>query len=138
MLPFASSVVSGQPNVAGMFKVLESQTFAAPFEDISLYTGMRDLSAWEVGGSAAVHRNFLRLTGERQSQKGWVASRSPLETESWSALLELRASGNSMHLYGDGERALFASLTRLQSSTKANGRRVHRHGDLARDQSGPH
>jgi mannose-binding lectin 2 len=98
----AATLVSSQPNLAQTFKIDADQSFAAPFDEISAYTGMRDLSAFEVGGSAVVHRNFLRLTGERQSQKGWVASRMPLAAPEWTALLELRASGTSMHLYGDG------------------------------------
>jgi len=90
---------AGRPN---QFNILKEQTFAAPNDEISAYTGMRDLDNFEVGGTAAVHRNFLRLTGERQSSKGWIAARSPLNVNEWSMLLELRASGNSMHLYGDG------------------------------------
>ena len=99
----AVALASAQPNIAQTFKLLNDQSFAAPFEEFSEYTGMRDLSSFEVGGSAVVHRNFLRLTGERQSQKGWVTSRTPLAAPEWTALLELRASGTSMHLYGDGE-----------------------------------
>jgi mannose-binding lectin 2 len=98
----AATLASAQPNLAKDFKLMEDQSFEAPFDEISAYTGMRDLTAFEVGGSAVVHRNFLRLTGERQSQKGWVASRTPLAAPEWSATLELRASGTSMHLYGDG------------------------------------
>ena len=98
----AATLASAQPNLAKDFKLMDDQSFEAPFDEVSAYTGMRDLTAFEVGGSAVVHRNFLRLTGERQSQKGWVASRTPLAAPEWSATLELRASGTSMHLYGDG------------------------------------
>ena len=98
----AATLASAQPNLAKDFKLMEDQSFQAPFDEVSAYTGMRDLTAFEVGGSAVVHKNFLRLTGERQSQKGWVASRTPLAAPEWSATLELRASGTSMHLYGDG------------------------------------
>ena len=85
------------------FKVLDTVSFAAPNEEISLYTGMRDLEYWEVGGTSTVHRNFVRLTGEKQGSKGWLAARQPLSAPAWSALLELRASGSGLHLYGDGE-----------------------------------
>ena len=98
----AATLASAQPNLAKDFKLMEDQSFEAPFGEVSAYTGMRDLTAFEVGGSAVVHRNFLRLTGERQSQKGWVAARTPMAAPEWSATLELRASGTSMHLYGDG------------------------------------
>jgi len=97
-----AALATAQPNVATTFKIIPEQTYAAPFDEVSAYTGMRDLSEFEVGGSAVVQRNFLRLTGERQSQKGWVAARQPLNTPEWTALLELRASGTSMHLFGDG------------------------------------
>jgi len=84
------------------YKILAEQSFAAPNDLISPYTGMRDLESWEVGGSATVLENFVRLTGEKQGQKGWIGARTPLSSPEWSALLELRASGNSLHLYGDG------------------------------------
>jgi len=80
----------------------EQLSFAAPFTDVNQFSGLRHIAGWEVGGSAEVHRSFVRLTAERQGQKGWLISHNPLQLKDWSALLEVRASGVSPHLYGDG------------------------------------
>ena len=50
-------------------------SFAAPFDAVAA-TGDRQVSpAWRAHGSAAVHRNFARLTPDRQSKAGalWSA-----------------------------------------------------------------
>ncbi|KAL1510486.1 hypothetical protein AB1Y20_006791 [Prymnesium parvum] len=83
-------------------KYLEALSFAAPFNEINTFSGLRHVPGWEVGGSAEVHRSFVRLTAERQGQKGWMVSHTPLKASQWSAMLEIRASGMSPHLYGDG------------------------------------
>ena len=77
-------------------------SFAPPFEDINPYTGQRQINKWDLGGTAVAHKNFLRLTAEVQGSKGWAASQQPFTMSEWSVMLELRASGNSPHLYGDG------------------------------------
>jgi len=77
-------------------------SFGAPFNDINAFSGLRNVGEWEVGGSSNVHRSFTRLTAEGQGQKGWLSSSAPLGLKEWSALLEIRASGKSGYLYGDG------------------------------------
>ena len=57
---------------------------------------------WDLGGTATAHRSFVRLTAEAQGSKGWMTCHQPLTLPEWSATLELRASGASPHLYGDG------------------------------------
>ena len=57
---------------------------------------------WDLGGTATAHRSFVRLTAEAQGSKGWMTCHQPLVLAEWSATLELRASGASPHLYGDG------------------------------------
>lgn len=81
---------------------IEALSFSAPFEEINTFSGQRSLPGWEVGGSAEVHRSFVRLTAERQGQKGWLTSHIPVAAKEWSAMLEIRASGMSPFLYGDG------------------------------------
>lgn len=83
-------------------KVLEEFSFRAPFTDINPFTGQRQIANWDLGGSAEAHRSFVRLTAEVQGSKGWLTSQQPLHLSEWSAMLELRASGASPHLYGDG------------------------------------
>ena len=88
-----------QPSIPG---VNEQYSFHAPFEDINPFTGARQLQNWDMGGSAVSHRSFVRLTPEAQGSKGWMTSQQPFTLTEWSAMLELRASGASPHLYGDG------------------------------------
>ena len=88
----------GQPPA----KVLEEYSFRAPYTDINPFTGQRQIANWDLGGTATAHRSFVRLTAEAQGSKGWMTSHNPLTLTEWSAMLELRASGNSPHLYGDG------------------------------------
>jgi len=77
-------------------------SFYAPYDDINPFTGARQISQWDLGGTATAHRSFVRLTAEMQGSKGWLTSQQPFTMSEWSAMLELRASGNSPHLYGDG------------------------------------
>ena len=65
-------------------------------------TGQRMIPQWDLGGTATAHRSFVRLTAEAQGSKGWMTCHQPLTLPEWSATLELRASGASPHLYGDG------------------------------------
>merc|ERR1719440_554597 len=88
----------GQPPA----KVLEEYSFRAPYTDINPFTGQRQIANWDLGGTATAHRSFVRLTAESQGSKGWMTSHQPLTMPEWSAMLELRASGASPHLYGDG------------------------------------
>lgn len=86
----------GQPTVSPEY------SFRAPFEDINPFTGLRQINQWDLGGTAVAHRSFVRLTAEAQGSKGWMVSQTPLVMSEWSAMLEIRASGQSQHLYGDG------------------------------------
>ena len=96
-----AGVALGQP-AAGGAPVMEDFSFRAPFKEINPYTGARQIDKWDLGGTASVHRSFLRLTSESQGNKGYINSQTPFTATEWSAMLELRASGQSPHLYGDG------------------------------------
>ena len=98
----AAVVVSVAALTMAQDTALTSISFAAPFQEINQFSGMRHVGGWEVGGSAEVHRSFVRLTAEKQGQKGWMISQTPVSLPEWSAMLEVRASGTSPHLYGDG------------------------------------
>jgi len=97
VLSFALGVLCQAPA-----KVLDEFSFRAPFTDVNPFTGQRQIANWDLGGSAVAHRSFVRLTAESQGSKGWLTSHQPLTLPEWTAMLELRASGNSPHLYGDG------------------------------------
>jgi len=108
LLRFASlwcGLASSQLPPAGSlpgFKVAEEFSFRAPYTDVNPFTGQRQITNWDLGGTAVAHRSFVRLTAEAQGSKGWLVSQQPLTLPEWSAMLELRASGASANLYGDG------------------------------------
>jgi len=83
-------------------KVDETFSFRSPNYDVNPFTGARQIANWDLGGTAVAHRSFVRLTAEAQGSKGWLTSQQPFTMTEWSAMLELRASGQSPHLYGDG------------------------------------
>mmetsp|Transcript_28905 Transcript_28905/g.47959 ORF Transcript_28905/g.47959 Transcript_28905/m.47959 type:complete len:448 (-) Transcript_28905:484-1827(-) len=82
--------------------LLERNSFAAPHSTTNEFTGFRTIDNWDAGGSASVHRSFVRITPEKQGQKGWISSRVMFSEPEWSLVMELRASGSSPYLYGDG------------------------------------
>jgi hypothetical protein len=81
---------------------LAKHSFNAPHDTVNEFTGSRVVSDWDPGGSATVHRSFIRLTAERQGQKGWLSNRHAFSYPAWSLVMELRASGSAPFLYGDG------------------------------------
>ena len=97
----------------------EKYSFSAPHENINEYIGNRAVENWDTGGSAQVHRSFIRLTAEKQGQKGWITNRHLFSETEWSIVMELRASGTSPFLFGDGKLfpclllspSLFAHMT---------------------------
>jgi len=82
--------------------VLEEYSFRTPIDEINEFTGMRMLEHWDAGGAAVIQRSFVRLTAEKQGQKGWITNRHLFDLQEWSLEMELRASGHSPYLYGDG------------------------------------
>lgn len=81
---------------------MDQHSFKAPFTTVNSFTGMRLIDNWELGGSAVAHNGFVRLTAEKQSQKGWIWNRHALTATDWSLTMELRATGESQYLFGDG------------------------------------
>eukprot|EP01013_Petalomonas_cantuscygni_P017166 TRINITY_DN3428_c0_g1_i1.p1 TRINITY_DN3428_c0_g1~~TRINITY_DN3428_c0_g1_i1.p1 ORF type:complete len:459 (-),score=102.91 TRINITY_DN3428_c0_g1_i1:407-1708(-) len=65
-------------------------------------TGHRTLEHFSVGGDAIVHKDFIRLTTDRQSKRGWIWSSGALNLETWSVVMEFRISGKGRTLFGDG------------------------------------
>eukprot|EP01138_Halocafeteria_seosinensis_P012719 gb/GECG01012995.1/.p1 GENE.gb/GECG01012995.1/~~gb/GECG01012995.1/.p1 ORF type:complete len:441 (+),score=63.45 gb/GECG01012995.1/:1-1323(+) len=65
-------------------------------------SGNRIIDKWDVGGDAEVFNNFLRLTMDRASKKGWAWSEEPVGLNQWSATLKFRVSGQGERLFGDG------------------------------------
>ena len=68
--PAAARPASGAPHsvpAPALNPVVEAQSFRAPFTAVNPFSGTHQLEHWEAGGSAVVHKNFIRLTGEKQS-----------------------------------------------------------------------
>ena len=100
-MAFAAAFLSTLP-WASISTIVSDFSFRPPFDNVNPFTGQRELDQWDVGGTALTHRSFVRLTAEAQGSKGWLISQQPFTLNEWSAMLELRASGSSQHLYGDG------------------------------------
>jgi mannose-binding lectin 2 len=64
--------------------------------------GMRRVDGWALGGTAAVHENFVRLTNDRQSKRASAWATARLDREEWSATVRFRVSGQGKKLFGDG------------------------------------
>jgi mannose-binding lectin 2 len=79
-------------------------TFTPPFATFDS-DGMRKIDGWRFGGTAEANENFLRLTPDRQSKRGYVWNSARLDAEkgaSWTATLRFRTSGQGKRLFGDG------------------------------------
>jgi len=90
------------PAAAVASRALDQHSFKAPFRAVNPFTGMRLIENWDLGGSSVAHNGFVRLTAEKQSQKGWMTNRHAMTANAWSLTMELRATGESQYLFGDG------------------------------------
>lgn len=80
----------------------EDLSFAAPFDAVAA-SGDRQVSAqWRAHGDAAVHRNFARLTPDRQSRAGALWSVDGLDADEATLELAFRISGQGKQFFGDG------------------------------------
>jgi mannose-binding lectin 2 len=93
-------------------------SFRSPFDEADAATGKRLVDEyWIAQGQSLVRENFVRLTPDKQSKRGWVYNVVPVVTTStitnqdpqlqysqisWSAFLKFRISGKAKSLYGDG------------------------------------
>ena len=73
----------------------------------SLTLGTRygdNLDGWTFGGSAFRLGSFVRVTADKQSQKGYIWTRSPLDQvgNEWEVDMQFRISGKGVSLFGDG------------------------------------
>ena len=97
--------------VASAARAGDELSFAAPFDAVAA-TGDRQVSpAWRAHGSAAVHRNFARLTPDRQSKAGALWSAESVGADQATLELTFRISGQGQHFFGDG-LALWLSADR--------------------------
>lgn len=58
---------------------------------------------WDFGEDTIVNTNrHMRLTQDRQSEKGWLWSRLPLSVSNWQMEVEFKVDGKASSMYGDG------------------------------------
>jgi hypothetical protein len=86
---------------ADAVSVISEHTLRGPFSSFDS-AGMRKMDGWNLGGFAAFHENFLRLTNDRQSRRGTLWNTHKLERDEWSTTLRFRISGQGKKLFGDG------------------------------------
>jgi mannose-binding lectin 2 len=79
-------------------------TFSEPYEVDSSNGGntRRISSKFEYGGSTEVKKNFIRLTPDRQSKRGYIWSRSFLNANEATFVLKFRIHGQGRSWFGDG------------------------------------
>lgn len=76
---------------------IEAHSLEQPYLDSDL--GSRH---WDFGGNTVIRTDrYVRLTPERQSQRGWLWSKSPLTATNFEITVQFKIHGNN-HLFGDG------------------------------------
>jgi mannose-binding lectin 2 len=86
---------------AAAYNAVPAHSFHPPFLNFN-NEGMRGIEGWYMGGSAELNENFLRLTPDRASRKGYIANVKPLSSPIFSTTLRFRVSGQGKKLFGDG------------------------------------
>ncbi|GBG29904.1 Vesicular integral-membrane protein VIP36 [Hondaea fermentalgiana] len=81
---------------------LAKHSLISPFDKFKENSGQRDLSHWQYGGSVIAKQNFLRLTPDRQSKRGWLFNTEAIGEKNFAIQMRFRISGSGRHLYGDG------------------------------------
>lgn len=81
--------------------LITSLSFSAPFVTLD-QAGHRSIPHFTFGGDTSVYKNFVRLTPDRPSHRGWVRSDLPIGRSVASIVAEFRLSGRGQDLFGDG------------------------------------
>lgn len=100
--PLAAALLSAGAAYVGA--LWQEHSFEPQFKSFNA-EGMRQVEGWRFGGSAEINENFLRLTPDRQSKRGFIWNTNRVEAERsefWSATLRFRTSGQGKRLFGDG------------------------------------
>lgn len=82
---------------------IDSLSFKEPFEAVDAASGKRQLGEhFSVGGHAEVKRNFVRLTPDRQSKRGFIWSRAVIDRPQFVVVVTFRIHGQGKKWFGDG------------------------------------
>lgn len=82
-------------------EVMRRNSFTAPFEDYN-HKGKRSISDWLIGGDATINQNYVRVTNDRASKRGFIYNQVATPSGEWTLELKFRISGQGQNLYGDG------------------------------------
>ncbi|TMW61068.1 hypothetical protein Poli38472_014529 [Pythium oligandrum] len=81
---------------------LDELSFKPPFNRVD-GDGRRIVNdTWTYGGSAETKKNFIRLTTDRQSKRGYLWQRDQLNRDTFTAVMTFRISGVGKRWFGDG------------------------------------
>ena len=98
----AATILGNVALVADAYVPLARHSLLPPFESFKEHTGEREINHWSFGGHAQPKQNFIRLTEDRQSRRGFLFNTEALEQPDFGLQLKFRISGTGKHLYGDG------------------------------------
>ena len=98
---------------ARAYKLLEDQSFAAPFDTYNS-AGSRVVASYREGGHAKVNEHFVRLTPDRQSKQGHLWNSRRVDAADWSVVMEFRVSGQAKSLFGDGLAFWFTDMPNIR------------------------
>ncbi|KAL2218483.1 putative lectin family integral membrane protein [Thermoascus aurantiacus ATCC 26904] len=90
-----ANAYEGDPNIKSI--PLRTHSLSPPYLDSDMH------SRWfDFGGDTIIRADrYIRLTSDRQSQKGWIFSRVPLTATNWEIEVEFKIHGSG-NLHGDG------------------------------------
>ena len=81
---------------------LVANSFEGPYAGYD-FLGTRKMSPhWMAFGDTKVSKNFVRLTTDRQSKRGYAVNTQPVSPMDWVATMQFRVSGQAEKLFGDG------------------------------------
>ena len=120
MLVRLAALLVVAPVVQGQFSKkdgsLLSNAFSGPFKGYD-FLGSRKMSPhWTTHGTTKVSKNFIRLTTDRQSKRGYALNSHAVDPSNWIATLTFRVSGVGEKLFGDGLALWFIDQVRRGES----------------------
>ncbi|TDH70884.1 hypothetical protein CCR75_002908 [Bremia lactucae] len=81
---------------------IEDVSFKPPFDLMDSHGQRIVNTTWSHGGNADVKKHFIRLTTDRQSKRGYLWHKHPVNRNELSVILTFRISGQGKRWFGDG------------------------------------
>lgn len=96
---------------------LPTHSFRPPFKSYDSSFGNRKIDQWNVGGSSVLNENFLRLTPDRASKRGYAWNYALMHEDHFTSTIYFRVSGQGQTLFGDGFAVWFTNSGRYQEGS---------------------